>query len=169
MAEYRQPPEIENARKYFEKAIELEPDEQLHYYEYGKMIRDHVRDYEEAEGYYLKCKELLVGEYVDGSYGYLLYLMGRYDKARLHIEIQMEYDYKHKQSNYWGQFYYGVLNEALGNHEIAEERLLKAVEFVDTKASCKNAIDTLKVIKRNDMLHIEYYNKFQKLLSDKFN
>ena len=76
----------EEAKECFVKAIEIGPDDQNSYYQYARLLRDYIGDYEEAERCYIKCIEMDPKKQgVNGSYGYLLYLMGKYAKALEYI------------------------------------------------------------------------------------
>ena len=81
--------DLGNAKLYFEKAIEIDPNEGDSYYQYAKFLRDYAKDYKESEKNYLKAFELNDEESSHGSYGYLLYLMGDYDKAMKHVEMEL--------------------------------------------------------------------------------
>ena len=78
----------QQAKTYYDKAIEIAPDKVQPYFRYAKELRDGKRDYKESEKYYLKSLEIDdKQQYVRGSYGYLLYLMGEYEKAMKYVEM----------------------------------------------------------------------------------
>merc|ERR550525_460889 len=83
--------ELQKAKSHYLKAIELEPTICDHRYWFATHLRDDYRNYEEAEKQYISCLELDPHDAgVHGSYGYLLYLMKDYEKAKLHLEIAVD-------------------------------------------------------------------------------
>ena len=139
--------------------MEIEPMNSWPYYEYGRMLRDYVGDYEEAEKYLMKAMECIdedVGV-VFGAYGYLLYLMGDYERGMKHIERALELDNGDKLTH----FYYGVLNKVLGNDEIAERELVKAAGLIKDK---EDMMEYLKVLRKGDALNVAYYEKFEEMI-----
>ena len=154
-----------SARKYFEIGIALEPDNILRYYRYGLMLRDYMCDYQGAKKQYLKCLKMDKTKY-NASYGYLLYLMGEYEKGLRYIEIDLSVNDGYK----WPNFYHGLVNKTLGNDEIAEKSLLKAVEGTKiTKTyNLEFMMEEVNIMKKSDGLNGDYYERFQELLNEKF-
>ena len=101
------------------------------------MWRDFAKDFEKAEIYYLKALEIDHNTpAINGSYGYLLYLMGDYEKAMKYIEKELKINKRNK----WAYFYHGLLNKIQGNDEIAEKELLRAISVM----VCTDKHETLK-------------------------
>ena len=153
--------DVDTATFYLKKAMEIEPMNADSYLEYAKLLRDNLRDYDEAEKYYLKVLEINDEHYeVNGSYGYLLYLKGDYDKAMEYIEKELRLDLDDK--NKWAHFYHGLLNKTMGNDEKAEEELLKADELVRHK---DDMMEYLRLMNAADPLNGDYYTRFETLIS----
>ena len=103
----------------------------------------------------------------NAAYGYLLYLMGDYEKAKEYMEKQIKLDEETKYENKWTWIYYSILNKKLGNDEIAESALLKAVEYTNTAASLKYILKQLVMMKNTNDFNVECCDKFAKLLAEK--
>ena len=146
------------AANLFTKAIEIDPKDMNSYYEYATMLRDKVRDYPESERYYLKALEIndVSDRGTNGSYGYLLYLMGEYNKGIKYVEIELALHPR----KYWAHFYHGLLHKVLGNKELSEKALLKAIEFAP--GNKEGILVHLEVLKKNDSMNLEYYERFEK-------
>ena len=149
------------------KALELDPLDCRSWYLYATLLRDHILDYDRAEMYYLRYMKMKKLD-TNASYGYLLYLMGRYEEASKHIKMRYIEDNQGEQG-IWQNVYFAVLNEKLGNKEIAEESVIYAAECVKTKFKSKKVKKELKLLEMNDKNDISVYKRFQQLLSDKFN
>ena len=157
--------EYEKAMKHFKLELNLnvkiKPMNCDSYYQYAKVLRDYVKNYAESERYYLKALEIDNGYFgVNASYGYLLYLMGEYEKALEYIRMELRLDVKDK--GLWAHFYHGLVNRTIGNDDKEETELLKAVELVKHKY---DILESLKVIKESDPLNEDYYKRFEALLS----
>ena len=96
--------------------------------------------------------------------------MGEYDKSMEYMKIQFEIEARFEKVNKWSQFYYGLLNNKLGNEEIAKNALWKSVEYTTNLESYEYVVEALKVMKNNhlEIVDLEYFNRFEKLLNDKF-
>eukprot|EP01083_Nonionella_stella_P089308 249169_1 len=153
--------DFSQSKKYFEKLIELEPNNANCYYQYARIWRDYGRDYEKAEFYYKKCLQIddrTRG--LNGSYGYLLYLMRRYDEAKKYLKTAITYDRK----TVWSHYYYALLQKEIGHDSEADESLVNAVN-ITTKIS--SILGHLQTIKEADPKQIHYHNRFEELLKDK--
>ena len=129
----------EKSSYHYEIAIELEPDASYYYYRYAVMLRDGAMDYEKSEKYYLKCLSLKIegqDDYIHGSYGYLLYLMGKYEKAMKNIQNQLDL-LDGTDSFSYAYFYAALVNKMIGNDEKSEDALSKAVECTQTKSDAQ--------------------------------
>ena len=152
---------FEKAKKYYLKAIQLKPKEFEAYYLYARLLRDDIRDYIESERYYLKALQINdKHDAINGSFGYLLYLMGSYYEAMVVIKEQLKINDK----NIWGQYYHGLLNETFGNHKKAEKSLLKAKELIEWNHDREIVLKHLKVIKSADPLNMGYHNRFEDII-----
>ena len=157
--------ELGTATRYFMKAMRIEPTNSNSYYQYAIMLRDNDRDYVEAEKYFLYalqiCGEL---EVINNEYGYLLYLMGKYQDAMECFEIALEAD----DENIWAHFYYGLFNQTctFDGGERANKRLETAVKLVMEQHKEYDVLANLKVMKRSDPLNTDYYERFEKLINE---
>ena len=100
--------------------------------------------------------------YVHGSYGYLLYLMKRYDEANKHLDISLNANDLEQNYPAWRFFYYGLLQLELGNKQKSDEYLEKAAQH-----SYCDMLDHLKVMKEQDPKHIDYIMKLEHRLKQK--
>ena len=161
--------DLQTSEIHFKRAIELEPENAESLAEYARFLRDYVIDYKESEKYFIRSLELeSIIEFeeddystTNAAYAYLLHLMGDDDKARKYIKLQLDL-FGHIE-NYWISFYDGLLNE-----EREEISLLKAVDETRTGQSYQYALRELELMKQGDVNRIDYYQKFEKLLHDKF-
>ena len=155
----------EEARKYLAKAIELEPDKCEAYRMMGVVLRDGFKDYKESEKHYLKCLEIEALNYgANSSYGYLLYLMGHYEKAKEYVEIEIA----NMTRNIWVHFYHGLIFCALGDNDAATKSLYKAVGMTKTPMDHKDVLTTVVYTKKNDSINKEFYDRFKELVCEKF-
>ena len=102
---------IWKAGRYFRKAMEIELMNADPYYRYAWMLRDYMKDNQESEKYLLKAlgiNDTYCG--VNGECGYLLYLMGEYERA---IEYMVR-ELKVSDDNGTTHFVNSLLNKALG-------------------------------------------------------
>ena len=160
--------DLDQAKKYFMRAMEIAPMNSDPYFRYAFMLRDYVKDYKESEKYYLKALEIFdKSAAINNSYGYLLYLMGDYEKALKYIEIALEINAEDIRSH----FYHGLLQKTLGNNNKAEKGFGRAVELSRKlgKGQIENALEQLKVIKKNDAMNVEYYDKLEHIFCDMCN
>ena len=161
--------DLDAAKVHFEKAIELDDEYASVYFDYARMMRDYVRDYNKAEEYYLKAVEINPHSHaINGSYGYLLHLMGRKEEAREYMEVQRNLDDKKQNKNNWTWFYYGLVCRAT-DESIGDESLLKALEDTSSKLECEKVVFRLSRIKSGDIENIDYYEKFEKMVVAKLN
>ena len=102
--------------------------------------------YEEAEKCFLKTLDITDGidSNINGSYAYLLHLMGDDEKAKKYIQIQI--DLNPTNTSPWQWFDYGLINE-----EEEDESLKKAVDSVNTMASYLVAIDGLERMEEHEI------------------
>ena len=133
---YQKLEDIDNARLYYLKAIDKDdadnPDTRL-LYEYAKMLRNFTTDYKESQKYYLKCLGLCQDDdhaFYNGSYGYLLYLMGEYKEAMKYIKIQLIDESK---TNKWPHVYHALYCKAMGDEKDVTVMLWKAAALVTEK------------------------------------
>ena len=97
--------DLKNSAIYYMKAMEIEPMNYKIYYGYAMMLRDYVKDYNESEKYYLKALELNdKGDGINSAYGYLLYLMGDYEKAMKYVVKEL--GLSHNEGNIWANLYH---------------------------------------------------------------
>ena len=147
------------AKKYLEKAIELEAENVKAYKRLAVVYRDGIQDFQESERYYLKCLEM------DGnnsglyySYGYLLYLMGEFQRAKDQIDTSWKLCDGFK--NHWMYFYLGLVNQVMGNQEIATESLSKAVDVLKSRMYYRDASMVLPFFKEKDNYNKEFYDRY---------
>ena len=155
--------DYEQAKDYFMKAMEIEPNNSMPIYTYAEMLRDRIHDYEESQKQFLKVFK------IDGkksasshvSYGYLLYLMGDYEGAMKHIDIQLNSISDNIFSN--NEFAYlcqGLVRKAIGEDNGAQESLSKSLKCFKRNGNRLHRLEFLKVMKNaSNMLHIEYLNE----------
>ena len=160
--------DLETAEIHYKKAIELEPENAESLDDYARFLRDYAKDYKESEKYFIRSLDLQSIELeednwstTNAAYAYLLHLMGDDDKARKYIKIQL--DLFGHIDHQWVYFYDGLLNKAR-----EETSLLKAVAETTTNFMYQNALKVLELMKQCDVNRIDYYQKFEKLLHDKF-
>ena len=154
--------DLDESKKYYMKAIEIEPDNAMAYSEYAWMLRDFMRDYAESEKHYLKALEIdSQSRRINGAYGYLLCLMGQYEKARERMDIGLD-----EKEKLYPNFYRGLIHKMLGNDELAEREILKYVEFLRPMPVRMKHIHLkyMTVIRENDELSKEYWDRFEKLV-----
>ena len=124
----------------------------LHYH-VATIFRDCVRDYVASEKHYLECVELCDAKYT-GSYGCLLYLMGRYDEAErstsMYAQSNDEDPYSH--------FYHGLVLRATGNDQNAEEYLRQTVVRVP-KNEKHIFLRQLTMMQNADGLDMEFHRR----------
>ena len=155
---------FDDTRSYFENTIKLMPDKGWPYQQYAKALRNYAKDYEEAEKYCLKALEIGdKNELIHGTYGYLLYLMGEYNKAIEHLEIELEAD----DRNYLTHYYHALANHSIGNEEKAEKSLSNAVGLVKINYGKIEILRYMKLIQKNDPRNSEYHERFVRLLEEK--
>ena len=155
----------------FEKAISIEPNNITYYYRFARNLRDFHKNYEKSKVYYQKCISMLsisdddnIVEIIglNASYGYLLYLMKDYKSSKKYLCLSQETD----PMNAWSYYYFGMLIlQCSGNKEKANNLMDKALRFSNTYSSM---IEHLNRIKKIDKSNVEYHNKFQLLLKEKF-
>ena len=125
------------------------------------ILRDYKKDYKESEKWYLKSLALS-DKHFNGSYGYLLYLMGEYDKAMGFVQKEL----KLTGNKYiWGYFYLGLLQRLGGDNEDSEVSLMKAVEVMKSKSLYARTLITNTIMRMisNDESNKTYYTKFLEL------
>ena len=88
-------------------------------------------NYEKAEIYYKKCLWLKDEARVNVEYGYLLFIMGRYEEARKHLEVSVLETKENYNPCYcsWCYFYYGLLEYDLGNVQMSQYYLDEFVKL----------------------------------------
>ena len=113
-----------------------------------------------AEIYYKKCFEMKedIPSYVDASYGYVLYLMRRYDEAK-------EYLYKTETEDCWRLLYCGLYHEKMGN-SVEAERLMKL--SLDKSWDVMTMLEHIDIMKKQDGDNLRYLNKYEQCLKVKF-
>ena len=151
------------AKQYLETAIEFDEENYRLYQRLAVVYRDGIKDYAESEKYYLKALQLNPDHHgTNNSYGYLLYLKDELVKAKDIFENRKEH--ANMIHDFWFHVYYGLVNEALGNKEIANESLLTAVEFSRTNVQYKDILLSVPLFKENDSRNDDFYDRFQKLI-----
>ena len=165
---YRELKDLKNAKIHYDKLIELDPKQAMAYYDCAFMLRDIVKDYKEAEEYYLKCLEINDTDsdiiWILGSYVYLLYLMGEYEKGLKWGKLAMDMDKKGMNH----AFNYGYFNHLLGNKGEAEAGFQNALKLVETKEDMIKIVKSLDGIKETDLENRRYVDRFIKTIKDKF-
>ena len=150
----------DKALDYFMKAINIEPNRTDHYYGVAKVYRDHVKDYKESEKYYLKCFKVNNEDCgTNGSYGYLLYLMGRYEEALEYILKELKLD----DDNYFAHYYHALVNKALENDEEAEDSLKRTLSLI-TKRNKDFIMKHLVVIDNANIFNVRFHQRFKKMV-----
>ena len=159
LKDYRQ------AKIYYDKVLELDKDGDWRWSHNAcaEMLRDNLKDYKESEKFFVKCLEISPNSVsTHSSYGYLLYLVGKYDLAMKHIRIALKEN--HYSRRVWTYFYEVLVNEAIGNDGKMEQGLLKVAELI-TKTD-DNCSYLLKM-KNNDNRKSQCYDRLLELLSSK--
>ena len=150
---------LDIADKFFAKAEEsLDINNWKSMYHMANYLRDYGKDYKKSEIYYLKSLEFKKkGSYVYASYGYLLYLMKRYDLARKYFDIALIAD-DFKFGNGGRRYlYYGLLEYEMGNIKRSEQfrqEAIKRVTFTST---------FLEKIKQQNPNNIDYITKYYQI------
>ena len=155
--------DLESAEIHYKKAIELDPENADALRRYAKFLMVHRKDYKESRKYFIRSLELKFFDYSTtiASYAYLLHLMGDDENAREYMKIQLDvFGYC---DHHWAYFYDGLLNE-----EREETSLLKAVAATRTSHVYQLILKDLELMKQTDEKRIDYYQRFEKLLHDKF-
>jgi len=155
--------ELQKAKGHYLKAIELEPTICDHRYWFATHLRDDYREYEEAEKQYISCLELDPHDAgVHGSYGYLLYLMREYEKAKLHLEIAVDANGQ-RVISVWSFYYMSLVHRALGDEGEADQWMEEAVRH------CVVSDDVFKKyfdrIKAADPQNMDHHVKFERLVA----
>ena len=101
---------------------------------------------------------------INCSYGYLLYLMGKYEQAMKYIEIDIKLYYKSP----WKYFYQGLVYKAIGDEAMADNALLRAVESIETRTEKDRAKKRLYKNKFVETSNMDYYDRFERLIENKF-
>ena len=89
--------DFENARIYCQKAIELDPENGEICHKLARVLID-MKLYEEAEKYLLKALDIMDGidNMINGSYAYLLHLMGDDESKKIYTDSDRFKSNKHK-------------------------------------------------------------------------
>ena len=144
--------------------IELNHNNPTICYKLAIVFRDNLKDYEKSQKYYLKCLEMeqkakVKKETVNGSCGYLLYLMSEYEEAMKHILLGFK---EEENSNGWTYYYHALVLNVTDKQKKAEESLKKAVESL--KHDENTVINHLKVMKAANDLNQELHEQFGKMI-----
>ena len=158
--------ELTKAKVHYLKAIELEPTICDHHYWFATHLRDDYRDYEGAERHYLECLEMDSSDAgINGSYGYLLYLMKRFEKAKKHLAVAL--NQQGQTVSIWSFYYNSLVHRALGDGEEADRWMLEAVTHcLASKEVFKKCFDRIKAA---DPEHMKYHAQFERLVAMKLN
>ena len=130
---YRHLRDFENAKIELKRAIDIEPNEPKYYQELAVFLRDAVKDYQDAEKYYLKCLQITKAngdeprDSVNGSYGFLLYLLKRYKESEHYMKIELKLQQKKKEPYLWSQYYWFLLNMRMNENKVHGRQTLKWV------------------------------------------
>ena len=151
--------DYEKAKEYYFKVIDIKPSYCSAYYGLAKMYRDCLKDYNESKKWYLKSLEIDDNNY-NALYGYLLYLMGEYEKAMEFINI----DLKLQTDNKWAYFYKGLVHRVFGDHEKAENALWQSLGLLENH---QFALKALARMKRVQQLNLDYWTKFEEMVATK--
>eukprot|EP01084_Bolivina_argentea_P012075 22636_1 len=160
--------DFDNAKLYFDKAIALDSKDAKVYYCYAVCLRDNWKDYQQSEVYYKKCLAINGSSLkCHGSYGYLLYLVGKYEQSFEQLQIAL----KVHDESCWTHYYFGVLNYRIGNNDQANISMKKALELclgVLHKSVMIELMIIISALKNSDVEAAEYHEKFEQLLQAKF-
>ena len=157
--------DCEQAMLYCHKAGEIDSKDVASHYQLAKLYRDYRKDYIEAEKYYLKCLEFdYSGFLINGSYGYLLYLLGDYEKALKFVQIELKID----DMNKWTHYYHALIHKIKGNVEESEIALLNAVRLVE-KGNRKRILSVLALKKESKKDDNEMHQRFENMVLLKLN
>lgn len=146
--------QLPKAKKHYLKAIELEPQICDHRYWFATHLRDDYRDYKAAEEQYLECLTLDPHDAgVHGSYGYLLYLMKEYEKAKNHLEFALN-PKGQRVVSVWSFYYNSLVHRALGDDQQAYRWMKEAVKYcVASKDVFKKCFNRIKAADPDNMNH----------------
>ena len=147
------------AKESYEAVISLEPENTDACYQCAKICRDYLFDYNESEKHFMKLVEI-DGEYKH-AYGYLLYLMGKYDKALECINARLEVN----DGNPWVYLYLALINASMGHKDVVEKMLTKAVKLIKESKWVEYVLEQVTKLKQNDKSNTACYDKFIELLS----
>ena len=118
----------------------------LCYYHYAQFYRDHVKDYQKARRYYLKCLQIrkkfgtMKSLPINAEYGYILYLLGHYQKAKRYVEKEL----KMGTNSLVVHFYHALIFEKLDDPESRDKSLMDALHLVRDRFRCRNWIHRLQ-------------------------
>ena len=164
---------FEQIKQIYAKCIDVDGDNiEKYYYLYARLFRDDYRDYEQSQVYYLKCLQRNANyDGCNGSYGHLLYLMGKYEESAKYLRIACSLDEK----NIWTFYYYGLLMKQMnecGESDKALDRALAMFKFncsENYKNACmlkENMKPHLEKTKIVDGKNMDYHNRFETAISE---
>merc|ERR1712048_619922 len=158
----------------YAKCIGLDEEENKskYYYLYARLYRDDYRNYAQSAKYYEKCLQMNANyDGCNGSYGHLLYLMGRYEESKKYLQIACSLD----ESNIWTYYYYGLLMKQLKDTKESDKALAKALEMF--KLNCAENYRNASMLRENMKPHLEktkqidaknkeFHQKFENAVDD---
>merc|ERR1712228_646384 len=164
---------FEQIRAIYAKCIDLDNENKTkYYYLYARLFRDDYRNYKQSEVYYLKCLQMNANyDGCNGSYGHLLYLMGKYEESAKYLKIACNLDEK----NIWTYYYYGLLMNQMNNLYESEQALDRALTMF--KLNCSENYKNAHMLKENMKPHLEktkfvdgknidYHDKFENAIAE---
>ena len=165
---YRKMKDYKNAKINYDQAIAADLIKPLYnggnlYFECATMLRDDVQNYTESEKYYLNLLERNSRfSRCNGAYGYLLYLMGKYDEAMKYIEVELEVSRFH-----WAYIYRALVNYKKGLHLFVKDDMLKGVKKIKLNTVHERSLERIQSMKRRDADTEEFYDRLMELMSSK--
>ena len=139
---------------YLVKSIQANPENSLSYFLLAWMYQNNCRNYNESQKWYLKCLEIDdKHEGLNSSYGYLLYLMGRYEQALKYVNIEMKL--YPKTDVIWPYIYAALLHKTFGSDETAEIMAWRAI-ILFKREDYRQNLSYLKKVIDNDTLNRDF-------------
>jgi len=161
--------------KAYLRAISINPNDVNSYYRFARYLRDYHKDYNLSKEYYQKCMFMMEESNdlnecekvkgINGSYGYLLYLMGEYEECNKWLSLSLITD----PLNAWSYYYLSMLNlKYFKNTEYAFSLRNKSLNCCNTlNLSINDVKDHLNRLKQVDLCNLEFHNEFLRLFNDK--
>ena len=143
--------------------LELDPNNGDVYFMIGKILRDQGKEFwKESQVNYLKALDLFqTNTEINGSYAYLLHLMGEDKDAKKHIDIRMNTD--GVCIDHWDWCYYGLIYD-----EKKEESLRKCVDLIMTQPEYQDAVKSTQKLMKAATRRLDYYERLITMLKKQF-